>query len=218
MKIHNCEQYSEEWWAVRKNRLTASIASKVLTPTGRKSTQYIPEMARIIAEGMGWQEPAPRVETYWMARGSDMEAQARNWLSLELDETVEEVGFISEGDYLGCSPDGIIKLDHFTNRGGHPDWKTTIPAELKCPMPSTHIKWLLADELPSEHKAQLHFAMVITRAPYGYFMSYHPECEPLLLKVERDDYTMKMYAAIQEYIVAFESAYKRITGRDYGSE
>ena len=213
MKIHNCEQYSDEWWTVRKNRLTASIASKVLTPTGRTSTQYIPEMARIIAEGMGWQEPAPRVDTYWMARGTEMEAEARRWLSLELDETVEEVGFISEGDLLGCSPDGII-----VNHKGDPAYQEIIPCELKCPMPSTHIKWLLAGELPSEHKAQLHFAMVVTRANYGYFMSYHPECEPLLLKVERDDYTMKMYTAITDYIVAFESAYKRITGSDYGSE
>jgi hypothetical protein len=217
MKIHDCEQYSDEWWSLRKGRFTASMAKKLVTPTGRPSTQWKGEVATILAEAMGWQEPPPRAESYWMSRGTEMEAEARNWLSLELDEDLDEIGFISLGDHIGGSPDAILKLDRFTNRGGKPDWKTTIPIEIKCPKPSTHIAWLLDGGLPSDHIAQVHFHMILAEAPYAYFFSYHPECEPLLVKVERNDYTLTMYDAITEYVDAFKSAYKRVIGVDYGS-
>jgi hypothetical protein len=201
------EQGSDEWLDVRRGKFTASIASKLLTQTGKLSTQWHGEVGRIIAEHMGIQEPEPYMSTVWMERGTDLEAEARLWFTVETHLDVEEVGFI-EGNsgMMGASPDGLIKL---------PLGEQRIPLELKVPKPSTHIGWLLKGGLPAEHKQQVHFTMVLMDAPYAYFQSYSPDLEPLIVKVERDDYTEQMRAAMEFYCGEFKAAYKRITGREY---
>ena len=209
MIIHDMKQRTPEWYAVRAGKLTGSIASKLVTPTGRLSTQYKSEIGRIIAEKMDWQEPEEGIETAWMTRGSELEHEARCWFTVETGLKVKEVGFIESDDGMtGFSPDGLAD---------HPKMASIIPVELKVPKPSTHIRWLLDDELPVEHRAQVHFGMVITDAPVAYFMSYAQHCRPLILEVERDEYTDTMSSAIHKYIVEFEDAFKNITGVDYAS-
>ena len=73
------EQRSPEWDAIRAGKLTASIASALITPTGKPSLRYRAEIARIIAEAAGWQEPAQIPQNYWMERGEEMETEARSW-------------------------------------------------------------------------------------------------------------------------------------------
>lgn len=204
MIIHKIEQYSEEWWTLRKGRFTASMANKLLTPAGRPSKQYQGEIGRIIAEKYDWQEPAPRVETYWMQRGLDVESEARHWLEFELDVDIEEVGMVTDGDLFGASPDGLVRDTSI---------KKEIPVEIKCPMPSTHIGYLLDGKVPDAYVAQVHFQMAMMRAPYAYFMSYCPEVEPLFLKVGWSEYTDKMVEQMDNYINQFRSAHKRITGK-----
>lgn len=198
MNYHNVEQYSDEWWALRKGRFTASIASKIITPTGKKSTQYKGEIGRLIAEGQGWQEPED-ISTAWMDRGSEMEEEARAWFSFEKSLDVMNGGIITVGDTLSSSPDGLT--------GYMPN---PIPCEFKVPKPSTHIKWLLDGGLPAEHRAQCHFHMIVAEAPHCWFMSYHPEMEPLLVKVERDDYTEALYSYLEDAIAELEDAKARI--------
>lgn len=208
MKVHDMPQYSDEWWALRKGRLTASQAAKLVTPTGRESAQWKGEIGRIIAEAEGWQEPEDRVETEWMARGSDLEDEARKWFTVDTGLPVHPVGFVTdESGCLGASPDGIVYSDEFL-----PDF---IPLELKVPKTSTHIQWLLDGVLPPQHAAQVHFQMALLGSPVAYFMSYSPHCEPLIIKVERDKMTEMMEVMFEKYIDAFQSAYNRITGHDY---
>jgi hypothetical protein len=203
MIIHQVEQRSEEWFAIRAGKITASVASKLVTPTGKRSVQYRGEIARVIAEARGLQEPELLKPTYWMERGVDMEDEARAWFEVETGLATEVVGFIESDDHLsGFSPDCI------TAQG-------TIAVELKCPKPSTHIQWLMDGILPKEHLGQCHFGMAITGARYTYFMSYCPEIEPLIIKLERDDYTQTMVDAIANYIDEFKSAYEKVTGESY---
>ena len=133
-----------------------------------------------------------------MQRGLDVEAEARRWLEFELDVDIEEVGMVTDGDLFGASPDGLIE--------------SKIPVEIKCPMPSTHINYLLEGKLPEAYRAQVHFQIAMMGAPYAYFMSYCPEVEPLLLMVPRDDYTDNMVEQMDNYIAQFRFAHKRITG------
>jgi hypothetical protein len=182
--------------------MTGSKGKMLVTPTGRKSTQYRGEISRIIAEHKGWQEPELLKPTYWMERGVNLEEEARRWFQVEVGKT-RTIGFIEDDlGMLGFSPDCLIE---------------DIPVELKCPKPSTHIQWVLAGELPSDHKAQCHFALAITQQPYMWFMSYCPEVEPLLIKVEADNYTATMVSQMGAYETEFKSAYKRITGIDYAA-
>jgi putative phage-type endonuclease len=200
MIVHTMEQRSPEWYEVRAGKLTASCAGKLITPTGRPSTQYKGEIARILAEQQGLQEPEQLRPSYWMERGIDMEEEAQRWLAVETGLDIEPVGFIEDHTgYFGVSPDGIIRED-----------ETIIPVELKCPKPSTHIQWLIEGGVPKEHLAQVHMAMLIAKSRFAYFMSYCPECQPLIVKVEIDDYTQTLADQMDVYIDEMEDAQQKL--------
>lgn len=205
------EQGSPEWFSLRQGKLTASVASKLLTATGRLSTQFKSEMGRILAETLELQEPEPIIPNKWMVRGTEMEAEARKWFTVVTDLDVNQVGFIESSDHiLGASPDGIVEVEH--------DGKVVnVPLELKVPKPSTHIDWLLnsKDSVPACHMQQVHFTIALMDAPFGYFQSYNESVEPLIVKVERDKYTEKMADAMDVYVKEFKWAYELITGEPY---
>jgi len=70
-----------------------------------------------------------------MQDGIDMEPEARACYSFLAGGEVKQVGFcLSDDGRFGCSPDGLVGDD-----GG---------LELKCPLPKTHIKYLVEGELP----------------------------------------------------------------------
>jgi len=207
MRIYEeMEQRSPEWKEVHRGKFTASIASKLLTPTGKVSTQYKGELGRIIAETLGLQEAEPSFDNYWMERGRDLEAEARKWLAVETGMDIHQVGFVeSDSNLVGFSPDGYVMEEV----GGI---EVMIPVELKVPKPGTHLQWLLEGVLPDAHKQQMHFGLAVMGAPYGYFMSYNQDVEPLIVKVERDDYTDKMVDAIKVYEAEFHWAMKKVLG------
>jgi hypothetical protein len=202
--FHFIEQRTPEWDALRRGKFTASMASKLVTPTGKPSLQYRGEIARIIAEARGLQEPEFIRPTYWMERGINLEAEARAWFEVETDLKIEDVGFVSdEGGVVGASPDGLIKLYDGDTFG-------FIPLELKCPKPSTHVGYLLDGGIPTEHIAQVHFQIALCEAPYGYFCSYNPNIAPLILRVDRNEYTKTMEDGIVKYAEEFKSAVAKI--------
>ena len=207
-KIIPCEQYDDDWWDARKGVFTASIASKVITPTGKMSRQYRDELGRMIAEHMEWQDQEEQFSTQWMDRGSEMEDEALAWFAVETNLPVERVGFIKHDTQpFGCSPDAIYFHGALA--------ELIIPIEIKCPKPSTHIKWLLDGGLPDAHKAQVHFQMALTGAPFAYFMSYHPEMQPLLVKVDADDYTENLIHYLDKVADEFGDAFELITGEEW---
>lgn len=209
MIIHNVEQKSAEWFAVRAGKLTASQASKLITPTGKLSSQYKSEIGRIIAESRGWQEPEEdTVETYWMGKGITLEPEARKWFEVDQDIELEQCGFIESDDHLlGVSPDSFFRTVK----------DQIIPVEIKCPKPSTHIKWLLEGGVPQEHLPQVHFAMVVTGAPWAVFMSYNPNMRPVFEFVQRDNFTRTLEDYINTYKADLLAAFETITGVPYGA-
>jgi hypothetical protein len=75
-----------------------------------------------------------------MERGKLMEDEARDLYAFQTGALSQRVGFIRNGD-KGASPDSLIG-----DKGG---------LEIKSAAAHIQIKRLLADELPSEHKAQV---------------------------------------------------------------
>jgi hypothetical protein len=204
MRVHTMEQRTPEWDAVRAGKITASVASKMVTPTGKPSTQAKPFIGLLLAEQLGLQEPEPIPTTDDMQTGIDQEDESRLWFQVETGLKVFQCGFVESDDgESGFSPDGYVELD---------DGKicTFIPVELKNPKPSTHIGYLLDGGLPNTYKAQCHFAMVISESEYMYFMSYCPGLPALLVKVERDDYTEQVAAALDAFKSDLAAARKLI--------
>ena len=190
-KIHRCEQRSQEWDDLRAGRITASIAKKLVTPTGKASSTYRGEIGRIVAEAMGWQPPEFFQKSYWMERGIDLEPEARGMFQMQTGLVMEEVGFLSHETWAaGASPDGINE-----------NLKEGL--ELKCPKPSTHVSWLRefdkSGEVPSEHLPQCHFSLAVTGWDKWHFMSYHEEAPDLIAVVERNEFTELMEKQLAKF-------------------
>lgn len=192
MKIFDCEQYSDAWWAVRRGIPTASAADKIITPkTAALSGQADGYMNKLIAERFGFDDEA-RDPTDWELRGRELEPEARAYFEFENALPVRQVGFVTnEKSTAGCSPDGLVCM-----KGGMvPD----TGFETKCPKASTQIGYLRAGGLPAYYKPQVHFSMAVTGLDKWWFMSYFPGLDPLIVLVERDEYTEKVAAAVKQF-------------------
>ena len=181
MQVHDFEQGTEEWLQARLGIPTASCFSKLITSAGKRSTQIDGYLNTLIAESlMG--EPSESFQSEWMARGNDLEPQARAWYEFQTDSDVQQVGFVKlDSGIAGASPDGL------TVTGG---------LELKCPKPETHVKYLRANKLPSDYVAQVQGCMWICEREQWDFASFHPLMPKLLITVRRDDAFIATLAGI----------------------
>ena len=192
MKILDVEQRSETWHRVRGLIPTASKFDKILTPMGQPSKQagqYMNELlANWLAGGLT-HDSGNGFQSEWMQRGVDLEDEAIAWYEMSVAE-VERVGFcVRDDEQAGCSPDALL-LD--SEKG----------LELKCPKASTHVQYLLDQKLPTGYIPQVQGSMWVTGFTSWDFLSYHPDLEPLLIHVERDD---NYLAALQLAIVGFSN-------------
>ena len=195
MIIHNCTQYSPEWWQVRRGIPTASCADKIITPTGKLSSQSRQYMNELLAESLGFQDE-PMEPTAWMLRGLELEPEARALYELLTETEVEQVGFVTnDAGTAGASPDGLLSWAGFDA-----GW------ECKCPKASTHIGYLLGGSLPDYYKPQVHFSMAVTGFKRWIFMSHYPGLDPLIVTVIRDEYTETIAKAIEGFVQQLSEA------------
>ncbi len=201
MIINTCKQYDDEWWEARKGLPTASSANKLLTPKGAISTQSKSMISSFVADALGYDDRTEFYQSFWMERGHAMEAEARRFFTFETGLSVMEVGFVTNDDETaGCSPDSLVLYD--------PELAFNFSSglELKCPKPSTHIGYLLEDELPDAYTNQVHFSMAVTGLRKWHFLSYHPELDPLHVLVEWNKRTDSMRTAIERFLDELKTA------------
>lgn len=203
MKEFTFEQYSPEWWAVRKGVPTASQFFRILTPkTGKLSASaddYAFELVAALYDPNppGQDRPASRE----MMHGLECEPEARSWYELETGSTVRQVGFVlSDCGRIGCSPDGLVGED-----GG---------LELKCPTLKTQAKYLYDGGLPVEYKAQVHGSLIVTGREWWDFLSYAPGLPPLYLRITPDDYTAKLRDALAAFLERLETIKAAIAAKE----
>ena len=189
---------SPEWLEKRKGKATASQFSRILTPAGKLSSQadgYAKELAiQCHFDTPKELEFRPNKAMQW---GTDHEPEAREAYMLQTGADVVEVPFVIHHIYkeLGCSPDGLVyhALGDSLAAG----------LEIKCPALSTLVDWMLADELPPEHMAQVHGSMVVTGLRQWDFCAYYPGA-PLFTKTAKwDTYTDKLQAALFEFVARY---------------
>ena len=196
------EQLSEEWFLARKGRATASQFSKIFTPTGRvskSSVSYMRKLARecVCEDPMEFQG---NKHTDW---GNDNEADARELFEKTMGLEVHEVGFCSpdNGAPYGFSPDGLIK---------DADGEYYEGLEIKAPGVDKHVEYLLNGELPNEYKMQVHGSLAISGFNHWHFMSYFPNLTPLIIKIERDEFTDKLASALDDFVVDYAKERERV--------
>lgn len=194
------EQRSEAWFRARAGRLTASNFHRVLTPSGKDSSQWRELAIEMCCSRIRPDEIQGEGNRH-TDRGEELEPEAREEFSRIMGLEVEQVGFIvQDNELVGCSPDGMIKINGQYAAG----------VELKCPLAKNHAKYLLDGVLPGQYKAQVHGSMIVTGLPYWYFMSYCRRLKPLILRVDRDSYTDTLQDALERFIIYYADVYKRI--------
>ena len=170
MKIHNFEQRTEDWYNIRKGKMTASNADTIIA-NGKGLETYI---YNLMAEYYSSAEKENYINAD-MQRGIDLEPEARLEFEFYTDLDVQEVGFIEYNEFIGVSPDGLIGDDGLI--------------EIKCPNDSVYFKLLLSDNIKPEYIAQMQMQLYVTDRQYCYFVSYNPNFEKSLYikKINRNE-------------------------------
>ena len=170
MKIYNFEQRTEDWYNIRKGKMTASNAETIIA-NGKGLETYI---YNLMAEYYSSAEKENYINAD-MQRGIDLEPEARLEFEFYTNLDVQEVGFIEYNDFIGVSPDGLVGDDGLI--------------EIKCPNDSIYFKLLLSNNIKPEYIAQMQMQMYVTDRQYCYFVSYNPNFEKSLYikKINRDE-------------------------------
>jgi len=196
--IRGIDQGSPEWFSLRVGSVGASSISKIITSTGKKSTQrqgYLYTLAGEILTGK-------KTESYsnqYMQDGIDREPQTRMEFQLETMKQVEEVALIFPDGRPGwhCSPDGILVGEE-------------AGLELKSVIPATQVKYLDKGVLPTEYRLQCQMSLFVTGWDLWYFCSFCPGLKPLIVNVERDE---KLIEIIKEDLNLFISDLNKLVDR-----
>jgi len=174
------EQRSEEWYAIKAGKFSASEMSDVVAkPT---TAAYRNLIAAKVAERLTGQFRQSFTSTA-MQWGIDHENDARDMYWLRECPVIEETGFVLHPElpeWAGASPDGMVEQDGLV--------------EIKCPNTATHIDYLRirgdVKKIPKPYLYQMQWQMACTGRKWCDFVSYDPRMPDHLrlavCRVERD--------------------------------
>lgn len=173
------EQRSDDWFAARAGKATASAIYKIMARTktgyGADRANY---HAQLVAERLTG-KPADSFSNAAMQWGIDMEAEARAVYGATIGDAPVETGFIDHPSIAmaGASPDGLVGFDGLV--------------EIKCPNTATHIATLQGSPIDRKYLLQMQWQMDCTGRDWCDFASFDPrlpdEMRLHVRRVERDE-------------------------------
>ena len=186
------EQRTEEWFAARCGKVTASRVADIIakTKTGY-STSRDNYLAQLVCERMTG-KPAESYSNSAMQWGTDQEPFARAAYEAAKDVLVDELGFAIHPtiDMAGASPDGLVG-----------DFGLV---EIKCPNTATHIDTLLTQTVPTKYITQMQWQMACTQRQWCDFVSFDPRMdEGLQLFIKRVEYDPIYVAQLEKEVINF---------------
>ncbi|MBE5529996.1 exonuclease [Laribacter hongkongensis] len=188
------EQRTEEWFAARLGKVTASCVADVMAKTrsGHAASRQN-YMAELICQRLtGMQET--RFSNAAMQRGTDLEPHARARYIIETGEIVTETGLVDHPTIagFGASPDGLVG--------------DTGLIEIKCPNTWTHLETIKTGKPKREYLLQMQTQMACTGRQWCDFVSYDDrlpdDMQYFCTRIERDD---ALIAEIESEVSAFLS-------------
>jgi YqaJ-like viral recombinase domain len=186
MIVHDCKQGTTEWLALRAGIPTASAFERILTKSGKPSTQAEKYLYRLLAERiMG--RPVVEHVSFWMQRGSRMEAEAVAYYESSRELDTIPIGFVTnDARTIGASPDRFVGDEGLL--------------EIKVPAEHTHVSYLLNQSVDSEYYPQVQGQLWITERKWLDILSYPPDMPPALIRVERDEeFIRRLSAAVTAF-------------------
>lgn len=194
MIIVDIEQGSPEWHKVRLGKVTGTRIKDVMKADNLDLVDKI--IAEIITD-----QSEPNFVNAAMQWGIDNEPKAREAYEAHTGHKVDQYGFIihKQYDWLGMSPDGLIKLNQEDN-----GYKKAI--EIKCPNTSTHVKYIRQGNIPNEYKYQVQSLFLINPVLESLdFISYDPRftLKPLHIVTITRDELVEQLATLEPALVKF---------------
>jgi len=173
MLVHDVEQGSADWFAIRAGLPTASNAKKLVTSKGEPSKsmkEYAIELANDLYVG----EPVDAWEgNRHTERGHELEPDAADYYEFLRGEELQVIGFCTDGKY-GFSPDRFIGDDGIL--------------EIKCLSAKYHTKALMYfaknKAAPTDYIAQPQFMLFGSKRKYCDLLFYHPQLPSLIIRQE----------------------------------
>jgi len=195
MKIIECEQRSAEWHQARSGVPSASEFDKIVTSYGSPSKQRQKYMYELVGQKLG-ALPEESYTNKAIENGILREAEAREMYSRDV-KPVTQVGFCIHDEGYGASPDGLVEEDGLV--------------EIKCPILSTHIEYLIKQKLPTDYVQQVQGQLLVTGRKYNDFISFFPNLRPLVVRVYRDEkFISLLRKELLQFIKELNELYERL--------
>jgi putative phage-type endonuclease len=174
------EQRTEDWFAARLGKVTASSLHKVLAKT---KTGYGADRGNYMTQLVLERVTGSKAESYTNAAmqwGIDQEPFARAAYEAKTGVMVEEVGFMPHPtiDASGASPDGLVGTDGMV--------------EIKCPDSKTALEcWLSDKPVEAKYFAQMQWQMRCANRAWCDYVVFDPrmpaKAQLFITRVQRDD-------------------------------
>ncbi|MFA5401771.1 MAG: lambda exonuclease family protein [Dehalococcoidia bacterium] len=198
------EQRTEEWFAQRLGKATASrivdVVAKTKSGYSTSRENYKVELALERITGS-------RAESYTNAAmdwGTEHEPEARAEYCQVKGVEVVEVGMVEHHSIpmSGASPDGLVGEDGLL--------------EIKCPNSATHIKTLRSQKPEAKYITQMMWQMACTGRKWCDFVSYDPRMPEgltfFVTRIKRDEKIIKeLEAEVSAFLAEVDGLVKELT-------
>lgn len=182
MRVHDVEQRSDEWYALRLGNPTASEFPKIVTSKGEPSKSAATYAITLAIELFAGKSVDAWEGNSWTERGRETEDEALSFYEFAADEDIQRVGFITDDAVsMGCSPDALV------GEAGM--------VEVKCLKAENHVKAILFHQkhgrCQSEYMAQTQGQILIAERQWCDLLFYHPDLPSLTIRQEADEAIQK---------------------------
>lgn len=162
--VHEIDQRSDEWKALRCGRVTGSAAHKLLAKikTGEAADRRNYRI-QLILERLTGKPQESGFQSQAMKDGIEREPLAIAAYEAHTGQLLEQTGFLAHNElYAGASLDG-----HLGN------FETLI--SIKCRQPAAHWEYLRHGIIPNSAMAQCRHELFITGASEHHYVSWQPD-------------------------------------------
>jgi hypothetical protein len=189
--IHEIEQGSDRWWALRTGHPTASRLTRIIQPEKLGySTGARGYAAELIGERMLGGVLDRTGSGLWTDYGKAGEDFGRKWYEWHYDVDVREVGSVTTelvrvdkaGDPVSDET-GCVQLDLFV---GSPDGLVGVDGlvEIKCPKATTHMQYLTRHKsLSGEYRIQTQAYLWLTGRAWCDLIAFNPDLPKIRVRV-----------------------------------
>ena len=199
------EQRTEEWFAARLGKVTASRVADVLAKikSGESASRKNYKMELVVQRLTG--KAGESFTNAAMEWGTEQEPFARMAYEAHTGTFVKEDGFVDHPtiEGFGCSPDGIVGEGLI---------------EIKCPNTANHIETVLENKAPSKYIPQMQCQMACTGAKWCDFVSFDPrtpdDLQLFVIRVERnDEYIAEMEKEVKLFLQEVDDLHKQLLAK-----